>query len=187
MTVYHGSSTGGIETLRPFVSNHGDPYVYLTHSEVLAAIYAHNPLTRPGGWFTYCWAKDGRLFYDEYFENQLEEIYSGRSGYVYACEGDFPTMEKMPWVSLSTEPVPVTTCRFIPDLYAQLLQYEREGRLVIRRWQDWRPDQKAGILKIVENSLSKERPADNDAQYLAYVYAHFPELNRHTQYHSYNF
>ena len=134
MKLYHGSSLGGIEKLRPGLSNHDKPYVYLTHSPILAALYAHNPLTRPNGFFSYWWGKDGILRYDEYFENQLEAIYSGQCGFVYECTGEYPQLEKMPWVYLSEAEVPVIDCVEIRDLYAQLLQYEKEGLLIVRRW-----------------------------------------------------
>lgn len=86
----------------------------MSHSSVLAAVYAHNPLTRPNGFFTYWRDTDGMLYHDEYFENQLEEIYSGKTGYIYECEGKFMTMEKMPWVYLSEQPVSVRTCTKFP-------------------------------------------------------------------------
>lgn len=176
MTYYHGSSIGGIEALRPFVSNHDRPYVYLTHSQVLAAIYAHNPMNRPGGWFTYYWSRDGQLHYDEYFDNQTEEIYAGQTGFVYTCEGEFEALEKMPWVYLSENEVPVTRVIQIPDLYAQLLQYEQEGSLVIHRWKDQSPAWKENRRKIVEESLACQRPDAADREYRAYVSRHFPGL-----------
>lgn len=177
MDYYHGSSIPGIKALQPFVSNHERPYVYLTDSEVLAAIYAHNPMHRPNGWFSYCWGKDGTLYYDEYFENQLEEIYRGQQGYVYKCQGEFPRMEKMFWVYLSESAVPVADCREIPDLYRQLLRYEQEGRLVIRRWHTRTVAQKARIREIVADSL-KKTPLDSPfrLEYEAYIKAHFPGL-----------
>lgn len=177
MELYHGSSVPGIDVLHPFVSNHEKPYVYLTHSEVLAAIYAHNPMHRPNGWFPYWWGKDGALYYDEYFENQLEEIYAGHEGYVYQCRGNYPRLEKMPWFSLSEDPVPVTECRRIPDLYRQLLQYEEEGRLVVRRWQSFCPEQLALFRRVIADSLNRT-PMDSPhrAEYEAYIRKHFPEL-----------
>lgn len=177
MTYYHGSSIGGIESLRPFVSNHEKSYVYLTHSQVLAAIYAHNPMARPNGWFTYYWGKDGQLHYEEYFDNQTEEIYAGQAGFVYACEGEFETLEKMPWVFLSENKVPVHSCILIPDLYAQLLQYEQEGKLVIHRWKDQSPELKAIHERVLKNSLDSPRPDPAvDKEYRDYVSAHFPSL-----------
>lgn len=177
MIYYHGSSTDGIRVLRPFLSNHDRPYVYLTHSEVLATLYAANPMTRPNGWFSYWWDKDGQLYYDEYFDGQLEEIYRGKAGYIYLCQGEYPALPKMPWVHLSEADVPVTRCQLIPDLCERLLQYEAEGRLIIRRWRDRTPAGKVGVLNVVRNSLqSTTGNSDTAEEYRSYIYAHFPEL-----------
>lgn len=185
MILYHGSSVSGIARLRPGLSNHGQPYAYLTHSPVLAAIYAHNPLTRPNGFFSYWWRKDGVLCYDEYFENQLETIYAGQRGYVYECRGNYPQLEQMPWVYLSEEEVPVIACTEIPDLHAQLLQYERDGLLRVRRWHTVSEKQRKVWENVVRRSLAgTDLTTPTGQEYAAYIQAHFPNLNRSAQYES---
>ena len=177
MILYHGSFVSGIDILRPFASNHDRPYVYLTHSRVLATIYAHNPMTRPNGFFTYWWDKDGCLCYDEYFENQLEEIYAGQTGYVYECEGEFPQLEKMPWVYLTEGHVRVKSCTEIPDIYAALLRYEQEGLLKVRRWGDISPKQREIWENVVRRSLeSTDRNSPVGMEYERFVKAHFANI-----------
>ena len=177
MILYHGSSIPDIDALHPGMAQGDHPCVYLTHSKVLATIYAHNPLTRPNGFFTYWWSKDGQLFYDEYFENQLEEIYSGQTGYVYECEGNFPAMDKMPWVYLAEHPVPILARTQIPDLYTQLLQYEQDGLLTVRRWHQVSQKQKDLWKNVVRNSLMKtDRSAPLGMEYEAYIKTHFQNI-----------
>ena len=177
MALYHGSKVPHIKSLRPFSSNHDKPYVYLTCSKVLATIYAHNPLTRPNGFFSYWWSKDGRLYYDEYFENQLENIYAGQTGYVYECEGKYPQMEKMPWVFLSEENVPVTNCVEIPNIYEKLLQYEREGILKVQRWHEVSVKQREVWEKVVKRSLAKtDLTTPMGMEYLEYIKKHFKNI-----------
>lgn len=167
MKLYHGSMTAGIRELQPALSNHGKPYVYLTDNEALSVIYSYNPMTRPNGWFTYCW-REGRLHYDEYFPNALEEIYRGHPGYVYTCEGDFPNMEKMPWVYLSEEAVSVLTERYIPDVYEELLRLSEAGDMVINRYEKISDRFKAHILELV-------RPKETDDEnYRSFVRKYFP-------------
>ena len=48
--LYHGSSTGGIQTLQPSTADHGKPYVYFTTSDVSAALYAARVVERPYYW-----------------------------------------------------------------------------------------------------------------------------------------
>lgn len=174
MKLYHGSANPNIAVLRPFSSNHDKPYVYLTHSPVLATVYAHNPLPRPSGFFSYWWGKDGVLCYDEYFENQLEEIYAGQTGYVYECDGEFPQLEQMPWVYLSEDPVPVARCTRIPDLYEQLLRYEQDGLLRIQRWKGASEQQRAVWVNVVKRSLQKtDMSTPAGRAYADYIRAHF--------------
>ena len=178
MTLYHGSSVPGIARLRPFPSNHDKPYVYFTHSKVLATIYAHNPLTRPNGFFTYWWSKDGKLYYDEYFENQLEVIYAGQKGYVYECEGDCPQLEKMPWVYLSEEEVPVANCIEIPNIYEQLLLYEQEGLLTVQRWHTVSPTQREIWEAVVKRSLAQtDLTTPIGVEYYEFLKEHFQNID----------
>lgn len=177
MILYHGSNVPNIECLRPFSSNHGKPYVYLTHSKVLATIYACNPLTRPNGFFTYWWGKNGILYYDEYFDNQLETIYSGKTGFVYECEGQYIQMEKMPWVYLSEEKVPVVNAIEISNIYEQLLQYEQEGLLKIQRWNTVSAKQREIWENVVKRSLeSKDLTTPLGAEYYNFVRTHFRNI-----------
>lgn len=177
MILYHGSKVPNIINLRPFSSNHGKPYVYLTHSKVLATIYAHNPLTRPNGFFSYWWDKNGALYYDEYFENQLKTIYAGQVGYVYQCEGEYRQMEKMPWVYLSEADIPITDCIEIPDIYDQLLRYEREGLLKVQRWNEVSAEQREIWENVVKRSLMKtDLTTPLGMEYYEYIKTHFKNI-----------
>lgn len=177
MILYHGSNIPNIEKLRPKEAENEKSYVYLTHSKVLATIYAHNPLTRPNGFFSYWWSKDGKLYYDEYFENQLEVIYSGQKGYVYKCEGEYTQMERMPWVYLSEQDVPVVKYTEIPNIYEQLLQYERDGLLTVRRWNEVPQKQRDVWESVVRNSLkTTDLTTPLGIEYYEYVKTHFKNI-----------
>lgn len=175
MLLYHGSPIKGLTELRPFPSNHDQPYVYLTPCPTLALLYAHNPIERPGGFFPYYFSKDGQLHYDEYFPNQLRVMYQGHSGCIYAADEDaFPTLEKMPWVYLANRPVTVTACRFIPDLYGALLDAEQDGRLILHRYESLPGPQQEIHRRIVRQSLEGH---DEDA-YVRFIREHMPEVFR---------
>lgn len=77
MKLYHGSPVPNLTVLRPPLSKHSRPLVYLTDIPELAAIYAHNPLTPPNYFFSY-YVRDGVLHYDEYFPGQLDCEREGR-------------------------------------------------------------------------------------------------------------
>ena len=176
MNLYHGSSVGGIDVLLPFSSNHDKKYVYLTHLEELAVIYAHNPLTRPNGFFSY-WLKEGSLHYDEYFPDQLRILYSGQAGYVYTCRESLPSLEKMDWVYISEQPVNVQNVRFIPDLYQEILRLEDQRRIQIHRYQEHSPKRLASICSMIRREITGCDPEkETDREYLRFLNTHFPEL-----------
>lgn len=173
MLLYHGSPTGGIQALQPAPSNHGKPYVYLTSSPTLALLYAYNPIARPGGFFPYWFDKAGTLHYDEYFPDQTRRLYEGHAGWVYTADADsLPQLEKMPWVHLSEADVPVHQAEFIPDLYAALLQAERQGHLILHRYDDIPPAQQERNRQVVRRSLAGH---DND-DYTRFIRQYMPEV-----------
>lgn len=171
MLLYHGSSTSGIITLRPSISNHAKPFVYLTDCAVLALLYAHNPIKRPGGFFPYYFDKAGLLHYEEYFCDQTRKIYAEHSGWIYTAEtGSFSHLEKMPWVYLSETDVSVSDTTFIPDIYAALTEAERDGQLIIHRYEDASVEQRKMNLRVVQKSL--EGHANED--YVRFLRKHMP-------------
>lgn len=173
MTLYHGSDVPGLTVLKPFTSNHGTPYVYLTDHPTLALLYAFNAVGRPGGFFTYWFDKQGQLIYDEYFPDQLRTMYQGKSGWVYEAQAeDLPQLDKMPWVYLSASPAAVTNAAFIPDLYEALTQAAADGRLVWNRYDDLSEKAREGHRQVVRRSLA----GHEDDAYTAFLQQHMPEV-----------
>lgn len=178
MKLYHGSSISGITALRPALSNHGTPYVYLTDDPALAVLYAHNPLTPPDGYFPYFYNKNGILCYDEYFPDALS-LYKGFGGYVYTAEvpDTLPRLERMPWVYLSQAPVPVSEYRAIPDLYAELLRLEQEGKLIVNRFGSLSEARLQGIYKMLRRKAEQKQLKNHpEREYAQFFQAHFPFL-----------
>lgn len=180
MKLYHGSNVENIKTLNPVLSNHGKPLVYLTDNYTLAILYAHNPIKRPGGFFTYKFDKQGKLNYDEYFDNQLEVMYKGVSGYVYtinANENEYTKLDKMYWVYTTESNVPTNSVEYIEDLYLKILQCEKAGDIIINRYstmdeetkQKWR----SIVIKDIEN---KDLKNNMDSSYAQFLHKHFPDL-----------
>ena len=144
--LYHGSPTGGIQTLQPFTADHGKPYVYFSTSDISAALYAARALERPYYWVPYSYDAAGKITYTEVWKNAFAEVFSGKNGYLYCCEADdkkllrFPTHQSL---RLSSEAVPVARAERIENLESWLLQREREGKLVIQRYESLSQDQRS--------------------------------------------
>ena len=142
--LYHGSPTGGIQTLQPFTADHGNPYVYFTTNDVSAAFYSGRAVERPHYWVPYGYDPQGKITYTEVWRNAFSDVFAGKVGYLYCCEVDdqkllrFPTHRSL---RLSTMPVKVAHCERIDDLQQWFYQREREGKLVIQRFESLTPDQ----------------------------------------------
>ena len=178
--LYHGSSTGGIQTLQPFTADHGKPYVYFTTSDVSAALHAARVIERPYYWVPYGYDAKGRITYTEVWKNAFGEMFSGKKGYVYCCEADekkllrFPTHQS---VRLSTEPVPVSHCDTIDDLYDWFLRREQEGKLVIQRYDTLEPGQLSlwhGM--VLEELIANYSGAKQDNVYTRFVQEKLPAV-----------
>ena len=64
--------------------------------------------------------KDGRLRFEEYYPNALEDTYKGVKGYIYSCNQITPYQKlniKIPNAFISAQKTAVDNCEFIPDAY----------------------------------------------------------------------
>ena len=180
MKLYHGSNIGNIDVLNPVLSNRGKPYVYLTDNKVLATLYAHNPIERPGGFFTYRFDKEGRLHYDEYFDNQLEVMYGRIGGYIYTIdrnEEELSKLEKMSWVYISEGEVKPDMVEYVEDIYQAMLQYEKNGDIIVHRYCDMDEATKEKWLNVVRRDIEdKELQERPESSYARFLHKHFPDL-----------
>ena len=89
--LYHGSIIENIEVLEARSKLHGSDsrVVYLTSSIPYALVYIwdaekNNNHTK----HVTCGIRDGEVFYEEKFPNQLETFYKGVSGYLYCVDNE---------------------------------------------------------------------------------------------------
>ncbi len=147
MLLYHASPTAGITVLEPRVSNHGRPLVYLADCREHVLVYLGNPvekfcreagIIRPSYYkfASYGFTKEGVLHLDEYWPNATEETFRGVSGYIYSFQGTegLEPLPDIPHAYVSSVPLPVSSCEFIPDAYEALKKAEVEGKLVLRSY-----------------------------------------------------
>jgi hypothetical protein len=142
--LYHGSSTGEIQTLQPFTADHGKSYVYFTTSDVSAAFYAARAVERPYYWVPYGYDAQGKITYTEIWKNAFSDVYSGKKGYLYCCEADDKSLLRFPThhsLRLSPDPVTVSRVDAVDDLHLWFLKREQEGKLVIQRYDSLSPAQ----------------------------------------------
>lgn len=144
MKLYHGSTTGDIRILEPRLADHGKPYLYLTTLREVAAIYLTDGGARPCYWFPYGYTKDERAVYYELWPGAIEERARGRSGWIYevdAKEDSLLPLSSNPKARLSTGPLAVADAEYVPDVYDWFLEAERQGRMVLQRYEQFTPEQ----------------------------------------------
>lgn len=164
MLLYHGSSIGNLQTLQPFIADHGKPYVYFSTNETAACFHAANVIERPFYWYPYGYGPAGKVIYTELYPGAFQEAYAGKRGYLYICDLPEETLLRFPSnpnARLSAAAVPVTRTEEIEDLHAWFLAREREGKLMVQRYDSLTPDvQSCWYGKVLEDL----REANSDAR-----------------------
>lgn len=175
--LYHGSGTGGLETLMPHISEHKKAMVHLAENIVLAAFYTVNVAGGPYYYFPYGF-DDGVPVYNEYYPEGLADVYQGKRGYLYACKlnNDMLPATQIPGVFISARPVPVDSCMEIPDMYRYLLDFEKEGHLKIRRFESLTTGEKEQVKQMMRAEVQHHGlHGIPDHPYSRFIAARFPE------------
>ena len=165
---YHASPAADIRVLEPRTSNHGVPLVYFSKKRENVLVYLSNAVEKfcretgyvhSGKWTK--WGpygfKNGILQLDEYYPSAREETYRGVSGYVYHA-GSIQEAEQdieIPSAAVSAVPVVVDGVEFIPDACEAILDAERRGLILVRRYGDLSEQTLAWIRKTVREQYDQ--------------------------------
>lgn len=175
--LYHGSSVEGLDTLTPHVSDHNESYVYFSSNPVVAMFYCVHILPQPYNFFPYGFDANSIPVYTEYYPNAAAQIYSGKRGFLYVCrkseELTNPTV--IPCAFVSKQPIKVEERVEITDVYAKMLEYEQEGRLLIRRYQDLTDKQIQFFNSQMLQDIRKYK-LTLDNPYGKFIYDNFQQL-----------
>lgn len=176
MMLYHGSPTEGLTRLLPAASALADTkeqLVYLTSLPTAALFYGVRCFEYAYG---YNW-KDGipgGLHYIECFPDALRILYSGRAGFLYCCEAEGLAVTQKPNEYVSLQPVDITGCTEIPDLYEAFLKAEREGELEIFRYETLSPKMLLHIEQTAAQIVKEQNLYQADTPFASYMREHYP-------------
>ena len=182
MILYHGSSVPNLKELKPYISEHKKPYIYFSTDIAVATFYTVHKIERPYNWFTYGFNKDGIPIYTEYYPNALADVYNGQRGYIYQCHQteDMSNPTNINDAYVCPNPIVVDKCVTIDDVYANLLEYEKDGRLIIRRFEEF--SDKLCIKRVNINEQIKQEIFNYDllsmpeCSYSKFIRERFPEV-----------
>ena len=184
---YHASPVKGIVQLEPRVSNHGVPLIYFSRKRENVLVYLSNAIEkycRETGfaydgvwqkWGPYGFGPDGRLCLEEYYPDAIERTYKGVSGYIYHAEEitDSGFEVQIPDAATSSEPVIVTGSEYVPDAYEAILEAEREGLIILRRYGEMTDRKKEWIAATIREEYAS---AEGHPEYRHFLRGRFPEI-----------
>lgn len=158
MTLYHGSPIAGLKTLKLFLSEHGQPYIYFSTNPLVSLLYAVKPVPKPFSFYPYGFDVEA-VVYSEYFENAFEKLYKGKCGFLYecddVCELEQPTQINCAY-TLDNE-IKIDRATEIPDLYKYFKEQERNGLFKIKTLNEI-PEKE---MQFILNELKKDIAAHN--------------------------
>ena len=184
---YHASPIKGIVQLEPRISNHGIPLIYFSKKKENVLVYLSNAVEKYcketgfayegtwQKWGPYGFTKEGMLCLEEYYPNALVSTYKGVSGYIYRTETivDSGFQVNIPDAATSSLPVPVTGVEFVPDAYEAILQAEKEGLIVIRRYEEMTDKKKEWNTRTIREEYQS---AADHPEYRHFLRGCFPDI-----------
>ena len=171
MAFYHCSPQRGLTMLEPRKPASFDKpaRVYMTTLLPMALMYSIQNYE-----YTYGY-RDGQIHLDEYFPNALEILYRGKSASLYICQPEQTETAKIPNEVMSEKPVLVVEEIFIPDALEALLEQQRLGNLLIRRYHEL-PERAYDWIRNAEaDCIRKADLLHNPGPQADYYRTHYPE------------
>lgn len=184
---YHASNTENIKELRPNVSNHNKPLVYLTTKRENSLVYLSNAVEKyckeigfshEGSYYKWCsygFTSDGILELQEYWPDAVKDTYAGVSGYVYSM-AEAPQAEAMkdiPFAATSELPVSVDACEYVPDAYEALREAADKGLIIIRSYSENSEKKLEWIKRCISSEYEK---AQDIPEYKVFLEAKFGDI-----------
>lgn len=167
LSYYHGSTTPGITELK------GNPIVYLTPNRTYALFYI---IDKNINWVTCGVKEDGIVHYDEHFPNQLEKLYGGKCGYLYRCnDAEWFAVGKSRDIIISQRTVAITDYEFIPDVYHEILHFEKTGAVAVKRYGILSDSEKEDIFYMMVNYIFKNDLLAGNRTKSDFVRSSFPD------------
>ena len=148
------------------------PLVYMTTNPVIAALYTVHPVEKPFSWYPYGFSGTTPV-YTEYYPDALRDIYGGKIGYIYhsrcAVELSLENPTPIGCALVSRKPVLV-------DVHEALLEYERAGKLIVRRYETLSEKQKAFAEKMLLEEIHKHKLKEKDCDYSRFLMKRFAQI-----------
>lgn len=125
--------------------------------------------------YTYGYTKEGQIYFEEYFPNALELLYRGKRASLYLCDPHTTDTTSIPNEVISDQSVPILQEIPIEDACEALLEQEKLGTLVIRRYEQLSEKEKLWILKAEADTIQKHGLVSIPGPMADYYRTHYPD------------
>lgn len=172
MEYYHCSPTAGLTILEPRKPEAFEKpsRVYMTTSLPMALMYGVRNFE-----YTYGYTREGQIYFEEYFPNALEILYRGKHASLYLCAPEQVETTNIPNEAVCAAAVPIVGEVVIPDVWEALLEQQRLGALVIRRYEELSPRMLAWIRDAEAKEIRKRNLLHTGGAMAEYMKRHYPE------------
>lgn len=172
MTYYHCSPISGIRLLEPrspllFTKPAG---VYMATLLPMALMYGIQNYE-----YTYGYTPDKKIWFEEYFPNELEVLYRGKSASLYICQPETVETTRIPNEAVSSQPVKILEEIPVPDVYEAILEQEQLGNLVIRRYHEQSERMLEWIRKTEKDIILDKDLLHNPGSMADYYRTYYPD------------
>lgn len=179
MTFYHGSPTGGLKELTPFISEHKEPYIYFATDPAVALLYSVHPVGKPFSWYPYGFDKNGTVVYSEYYPDALSDIYKEKTGYLYECDNVSDTQNSTNINSAYTCKKPVTVDRVtkINDVYTRFMEYKSQGFFHIKLFNEISAKEMQLVFDNLKQTIEQYKLFSKpECDMSRFIRNHFPDV-----------
>ena len=180
MICYHGSIVPNLKALLPFKmpqSKMEESCVYFTTYKPLAALYIWS---RKYMWLTYGFDKEDNLIYTESHPNALEEFYRDAKGYIYTCDvAESDILENKTGIRIAVAAKgeqKVLECEAVDDAYQKILEYEKAGEIIIRKYGELTPKEHKNNENMILSGIKRLDLLKGEHPLSSFVSYKFPEL-----------
>ena len=172
MTYYHCSPVPGIKVLEPHKPKlfSKPAKVYMATLLPMALMYGVQNYE-----YTYGYTPEKQIRFEEYFPNELEVLYKGKSASLYICQPETVETTRIPNEAVSDKSVPVLEEIRIPDVYEALLEQERMGNLLIRRYHEQSERMLEWVRKVEKETILEKNLLANPGTIADYYRINYPD------------
>ena len=177
--LYHGSITPNIKLLdaRSKLHNTDKKVVYLTSNIPYSLVYIWDAKKNNNSLkHVTCGIRNGEVFYEEKFPNQLKTFYKGVSGYLYCVDNvDVYEVNDREYMYYSLNDKSVIKTILIEDVYEELLKYEALGQFKVYRYNEQTEEKKNEFKLMNAYYFIKINFFNKDTEQINFYKTHYKE------------